>query len=474
MKQLVSNINSRLNLSRLWQDIVEAISGSDQDFTKGSMGRAILLLSIPMVLEMVMESVFAVVDIFFVSKLGPAAVATVGITESMMTIVYAIAMGLAVGTTALVSRRTGEKDSEGASVTAFQAIATGLLVSLIIAIPGASFASRLLAMMGAEDEMVREGFMYTAIMLGSNGIIMLLFIINAVFRSAGDAAISMRILWIANLINIILDPLLILGIGPFPELGIKGAAIATTTGRGIGVAYQFWLLFNGSRRVTLKVGHMYIQAKVLWRLIRLSLGGIGQSLISTTSWIGLVRIIAEFGQDALAAYTIAIRVIIFTLLPSWGFSNAAATLVGQNLGAGQPERAQRSVWLTAKVNMVFMGLVAVVFILNPDFFIRIFIDDPEIIAMGAVCLRIIAYGYVFYAMGMVMVQALNGAGDTGTPTLINFFCFWMLEIPLAFFLAMRWGVDENGVYWAIIIAESVMTLIAAIAFTRGKWKLRKV
>lgn len=474
MNQLVSNNNSKFNLRRLWRDILEAISGSDQDFTKGSMGRAILLLAIPMVLEMVMESIFAVVDIFFVSKLGPAAVATVGITESMMTIVYAIAMGLAVGTTALVSRRTGEKDPEGASVTAFQAIATGLLVSLLIAIPGASFASRLLTLMGAEDEMVREGFMYTAIMLGGNGIIMLLFIINAVFRSAGDAAISMRVLWIANLINIILDPLLILGIGPFPELGIKGAAIATTIGRGIGVAYQFWLLFNGRGRVKLKVQHMFIQVKVLWQLIRLSLGGIGQSLITTTSWIGLVRIIAEFGQDALAGYTIAIRVIIFTLLPSWGFSNAAATLVGQNLGAGQPDRAQRSVWLTAKVNMIFMGLVAVVFILVPGFFIRIFIDDPNIIASGAVCLRIIAYGYVFYAMGMVMVQALNGAGDTGTPTLINFFCFWLLEIPIAYFMALRWGVGENGVYWAIIIAESAMTLVAAFAFTRGKWKLRKV
>jgi putative MATE family efflux protein len=474
MNQLVSNNNSKFNLKSLWRDILEAISGSDQDFTQGNMGRAILLLSIPMVLEMVMESIFAVVDIFFVSKLGPAAVATVGITESMMTIVYAIAMGLAVGTTALVSRRTGEKDPDGASVTAFQAIATGLLVSLLIAIPGASFASRLLTLMGAEDEMVREGFMYTAIMLGGNGIIMLLFIINAVFRSAGDAAISMRVLWIANLINIILDPLLILGIGPFPELGIKGAAIATTIGRGIGVAYQFWLLFNGRGRVKLKVRHLLIQVKVLWQLIRLSLGGIGQSLITTTSWIGLVRIIAEFGQEALAGYTIAIRVIIFTLLPSWGFSNAAATLVGQNLGAGQPERAQRSVWLTAKVNMIFMGLVAIIFILVPGFFIRIFIDDPNIIASGAVCLRIIAYGYVFYAMGMVMVQALNGAGDTGTPTLINFFCFWMLEIPLAYFMALRWGVGENGVYWAIIIAESAMTLIAAAAFTRGKWKLRKV
>jgi putative MATE family efflux protein len=474
MNQLVSNNNLKINLRRLWKDILESISGTDQDFTKGNMGRAILLLAIPMVLEMAMESIFAVVDIFFVSRLGPAAVATVGITESMMTIVYSIAMGLAVGTTALVSRRIGEKNPEGASVAAFQAIATGLVVSLLIALPGAAFASRLLTLMGAEGEMVREGYMYTGIMLGGNGIIMLLFIINAVYRSAGDAAISMRVLWIANLINIILDPLLILGIGPFPELGIKGAAIATTTGRGIGVAYQFWLLFNGRGRVKLKVRHMFIQVKVLWQLFRLSLGGIGQSLIATTSWIGLVRIISAFGEDALAGYTLAIRVIVFTLLPAWGLSNAAATLVGQNLGAGQPDRAQRSVWLTAKVNIIFMGLMAIVFIFIPGFFIRIFINDPSIIASGAVCLRIFAYGYVFYAMGMVMVQALNGAGDTGTPTLINFFCFWMLEIPLAYFMALKWNVGETGVYWAIIISESAMTLIATFAFSRGNWKLRKV
>jgi putative MATE family efflux protein len=466
--------NSANNFRSILRSIMESISGTDQDFTEGSLGRAILLLSIPMVLEMTMESVFAVVDIFFVSKLGPSAVATVGITESLMTIVYAIGMGLAVGTTALVSRRIGEKNRDGASFVAFQAILTGLIISLLIAIPGASFTSRLLDIMGAEEKMISDGFMYTSIMLGSNGIIMLLFIINAVFRSAGDPAISMRVLLLANLINILLDPMLILGIGPFPELGIKGAAIATATGRGIGVAYQFWLLFNGRGRVRLLPVHMYVQIKVLLSLIRLSLGGIGQSLIATTSWICLVRIIAEFGSGALAGYTIAIRVIVFTLLPSWGLSNAAATLVGQNLGARQPERAQRSVWLTARVNMIFMGLVSIVFITVPDFFIRIFIQDPEIVGYGAVCLRIISCGFVFYGLGMVMIQALNGAGDTATPTAINLVCFWMVEIPLACLLALKLGIEENGVYIAIISAESLATLIAALIFSRGKWKLRQV
>ncbi len=474
MNNKITNNSVQHNLKQLWKSVIESISGTDLDFTEGRLGKAILLLSIPMVLEMVMESVFAVVDIFFVSKLGTYAVATVGITESLMTIVYAIGMGLAVGTTALVSRRIGEKNREGASVVAFQAIFVGLIISIVIAIPGAIYASRLLDVMGAEDEMVRDGFIYTAIMLGSNGIIMLLFIINAVFRSAGDAAISMRVLWLANLINIILDPLLILGIGPFPELGIKGAAIATATGRGIGVIYQFWLLFNGKGRVQLKTRHLFVQIRILLSLIRLSLGGIGQSLIATTSWIALVRIIAEFGSGALAGYTIAIRVIIFTLLPAWGLSNAAATLVGQNLGANKPDRAQRSVWLTAKANMIFMGLVSIVFIAFPAFFIRIFIQDPEIVAFGANCLRIIAFGFVFYGMGMVMIQALNGAGDTTTPTIINLVCFWMLEIPLAYTLALKLEAGENGVYIAIIVAETCMALIAGYIFRRGKWKLRKV
>ena len=455
-------------------DIREAISGTDQDFTNGKLGRAVFLLSIPMVLEMLMESVFAVVDIFFVSKLGANAVATVGITESLLTIIYSIGMGLAVGTTALVSRRIGQKNRDGASVAAVQAIISGLVLSLFIAVPGALFADTLLSLMGAEEELVTEGYKYTAIMLCGNGIIMLLFIINAVFRSAGDAAISMRVLWFANLINIILDPCLIFGLGPFPELGIKGAAIATNTGRGLAVLYQFYLLFNGKGRVKLYVRHLSVQLAILARLIRLSLGGIGQSLIATTSWIGLVRIVAEFGSEVLAGYTIAIRIIVFAILPSWGLSNATATLVGQNLGAGKPDRAQRSVWYTGKVNMVFLGIVAIVFIAIPGFFIRLFIDDPEVIKSGIICLRIISYGYVLYALGMVMVQAFNGAGDTGTPTLINLFCFWLIEIPLAYVLAILLGFEEKGVYVSIITAESIMSLTALMLFRRGKWKLREV
>jgi putative MATE family efflux protein len=473
----MSQINQNTNQSRIiiiWKDILEAVGGTDQDFTNGKLGRAIFLLSVPMVLEMIMESVFAVVDIFFVSKLGANAVAAVGITESLMTIIYSIGMGLAVGTTALVSRRIGEKNREGASVAAFQAIISGLIISVIIAIPGAVFAARLLTLMGAEEELVREGYMYTSIMMGGNGIIMLLFIINAVFRSAGDAAISMRVLWFANLINIILDPCLIFGLGPFPELGIKGAAIATNTGRGLAVAYQFYLLFRGKGRVQLFLRHLNIQMRVLAKLIRLSLGGIGQSLIATTSWIGLVRIVAEFGSEVLAGYTIAIRIIVFSILPSWGLSNATATLVGQNLGAGKPERAQRSVWFTGKVNMIFLGLVAIVFIATPGFFIRLFITDPLVIESGTLCLRIISYGFILYALGMVIIQAFNGAGDTGTPTLINLFCFWFIEIPLAYVLAILLGFEEGGVYISIITAESLMAITALVLFRRGKWKLRQV
>jgi len=459
---------------KLLRDLVEAISGTEQDFTKGKLSRAILLLSIPMVLEMVMESVFAIVDIYFVSKLGPDAVATVGITESLMTLIYAIAMGLSMATTAMVSRRIGEKDKKGAGTAAFQAILTGAFVSLMIAIPGIIWAPRLLTLMGASAEMASAYSGYPAIMLGTNIVIMMLFLINAVFRSSGDAAISMRVLWMANILNVILDPCLIFGWGPFPELGIAGAAVATSIGRGIAVLYQFWLLFYGKKRVSLSRQNIRIDFGVINKLIRLSLGGIGQFMIATSSWIGLVRIISMFGSEVLAGYTIAIRLIMFSLLPSWGISNAAATLVGQNLGAKKPDRAERSAWKTGTINLLLLGFIGIIFIMFPDPFIRIFIDDPEVIQTGASCLRIISYGFLAYGFGMVMVNSFNGAGDTATPTKINFFCFWLLEIPLAYVLAMPFKMQQEGVFYAILIAETVMTISAIWLFKRGKWKLKEV
>ncbi len=463
-----------LRLRSLWSDIRESVYGTEQDFTSGRISRAILLLSIPMVLEMVMESVFALVDIFFVSRLGPGAVATVGITESLLTIIYALAVGFSVGTTALISRRIGEKNSEGAAVGAVQAILVGIMMAVVIGVTGAVFSKDFLRLMGATPDIVESGYMYTRIMMGGNIVIMLLFIINAVFRSAGDAAISMRVLWIANIINIILDPCLIFGWGPFPELGIKGAAVATNIGRGLAVVYQLFLLFRGRGRVKILSKHLRFNFKVMGKLIRLSLGGIGQNIIATSSWIGMVRIIAVFGSNVLAGYTIAIRIIIFAMLPAWGLGNAAATLVGQNLGANKPERAERSVWLAGYANMIFLGLIALFLIINPAFFIKLFIDNEQVINAGATCLRIVSYGFLFYGMGMIVIQALNGAGDTMTPTKINFFCFWLLEIPLAYLLAITTGMQEKGVYISIVVSESVMTLAGLYYFRLGKWKLKKV
>jgi len=463
-----------IRTGRLCLHFREAIAGTEQDFTTGRLGRAIFLLSIPMSLEMLMESIFAVVDIYFVSKLGPDAIATVGITESMITIVYAIAFGLSTATSSMVSRRIGEKNHEGASLAAFQAILTGLIVSVAIAVPGLIFSRKLLRIMGASPVIVNEMWSFTAIMIGGNSIIMLLFIINSIFRSAGDAAVSMRVLWMGNLINIVLDPLLIFGIGPFPEMGVTGAAVATTTGRGLAVLFQLYLLFNGRKRVRLAVRHLRVDWKIMHTLVKLSLGGIGQHIIATSSWIGLVRIISEFGSIVVAGYTIALRIIVFALLPSWGLSNAASTLVGQNLGANKPIRAERSVWITGWINMVFLGSLGLILILFSEFFIRLFIADPAVIASGCEGLRIISLGFIAYGFGMVLVNSMNGAGDTVSPTLINIFCYWLLEIPLAYFLAFYMGMRENGVFISILVAESVMTFSAFWVFRMGKWKLKRV
>lgn len=465
---------NRQRTLQIFTDIKEAISGTEQDFTMGSMRRAIFLLAVPMVLEMLMESAFAIFDIYFVSRLGADAVATVGLTESLITIVYAIGVGLSMATTALVSRRIGEKDPDKAARAAFQSIITGLAVSLLIAIPGMIFAKDLMRLMGANETIVNEMSSYTAIMLGGNGVIMLLFIINAVFRSAGDAAISFRVLVIANGLNIILDPLLIFGYGPFPELGITGAAIATNTGRGLAVLYQLYLLFYGKGRVRLSAKNIAIRMETIKKVLKLSAGGIGQYLIATSSWIGLFRIMSEFGSEALAGYTIAIRILIFTLMPAWGISNAASTLVGQNLGAGKPERAEKSVWAVGRINMFYIGAVSILLILLPATFIGIFTSEAGLADSGVMALRIVSYGLILYGLGMVVVQSFNGAGDTVTPTKINFVTFWIIEIPLAYLLALVIGMGEQGVYYSIIIAESLMTLAAVYYFRKGKWKLKQV
>jgi putative MATE family efflux protein len=469
---LVSKDKNRFR--SFFRDISDALSGSEQDFTEGRLSRAILLLSIPAVMEMVMESVFVIVDIFFVSKLGADAIATVGLTESMITIIYAIAIGLGTATTSLVSRRIGEKNPDSASRAAFQAILTGLAISVLIGLPGALFAGKLLDLMGASKPIVENMSGYTRIMLGGNVVIMMLFIINAIFRSAGDAAVAMKVLWIGNIINIILDPCFIFGLGPFPQMGVTGAAIATTIGRGTAVLVQFYILFFGKKRIRLSFSHLSVDFKVMLKLLKLSFGSIGQNLIGTTSWIALVRIISTFGSEVVAGYTIAIRIIGFTILPSWGISNASATLVGQNLGAKKPERAERAVWVTGWVNMILLGVIGLILVMFPEPFIRLFIDNENVIKSGITGLRIISIGFVAYGLGMVLVNSFNGAGDTSTPLKINIFAFWLVEIPLAWLLAIKADFREEGVFISIVVAESLMTFIAWLVFRRGKWKLKEV
>src|SRR6202140_496133 len=421
----------------LWTSLAEAIRGSHQDYSSGSLNRAIFLLAVPMVLEMVLESLFAVVDVFWVGRLGADAVATVGLTESMLSLVFAVGLGLSLSTTAMVARRIGEKDPEGAAVAGVQAIAIGLAVSAAVGLPCVFLAPRLLGLMGASPQIIAVGSGYARIALGGSGAIMLLFLNNAIFRGAGDAAIAMRLLWVSNIINLVLDPCLIFGWGPFPKLGVTGAALATLTGRSIGVLYQFYRLLRGTERIRILRQQLRLELGVLWRLVRVSLTGILQFAIAHTSWIGLVRIVSIFGSAALAGYTIAIRIVIFVILPSWGLSNAAATLVGQNLGAGKPERTATSVWRTGFYNMIFLGVIGLLFVAFADPIVKLFTHDPEVVPLAASCLRILRYGNIGYAYGMVMLQAFNGAGDTVTPTIVNFFGFWLLEIPLAWWLALH-------------------------------------
>src|ERR1044071_1908009 len=428
----------------LLRTLREAFVGSQQDFTEGSIRRAIFLLAVPMVLEMAMESLFGIVNVFWVAHLKKdAVVAAVGLTESLLPIVFAVAMGLSMATIAMVARRIGEKDHAGASVAAVQAILVGIVVSVPIGLIGIFFTPKLFQLMGASAEVIEAGTGYGRILLGANIVIMLLFLNNAIFRGAGDAAIAMRALWFANIINLVLDPCFIFGLGPFPELGVTGSAIATTIGRGMGVLYQFYMLSSGKGRIQVRLNQARVNFQVMMRLLRVSLGGMFQFLVATASWLGLMLIVTKFGDAAIAGYTIAIRIIIFALLPSWGMSNAAATLVGQNLGAGKPERAERSVWVTGFCNMVFLGLVTIVFVVFARPLINIFTTDPEVVRYGIDALRFISYGYVFYAYGMVMVQSFNGAGDTTTPTLINLSCYWLFQIPLAYTLALPVGLGAR-------------------------------
>jgi putative MATE family efflux protein len=458
----------------LWSSVREALRGSHQDYTTGNLNRAILLLAIPMVLEMVLESLFAVVDVLWVGRLGANAVATVGLTESLLSLVFAIGIGLSMSTTAMVARRIGEKDPEDAAVAGAQAIFLGLLVSLAIGVPSFVFAPQLLRLMGASPEIVATGTGYARIALGGCGAIVMLFLNNAIFRGAGDAAIAMRLLWVSNILNLILDPCLIFGLGPFPRLGVTGAALATFSGRSIGVLYQFYRLMKGSERLRIPPRLLRLNARVMWRLIRVSLTGILQFAIANTSWIGLVRIVSIFGSAALAGYTIAIRIVIFVILPSWGLSNAAATLVGQNLGAGHPQRAEQAVWRTGLYNMLVLGLIGVVFIFTATPLVRLFTHDPAVVPLAASALRILSYGNIAYAYGMVMLQSFNGAGDTVTPTIVNFFGFWVLEIPLAWWLALHLGLHSTGVYLSIVIAQAAVAIASILLFRRGKWKLQLI
>ena len=459
---------------RFWRRSIDfvrlSLRDDDVDYTTGPIGRALGLLAIPMMLEMSMESVFAVVDIAFVSRLGTDAIAAVGITEALVTVLYAVAVGLGMGVTAMVSRRIGAKQTDAAASVTGQAIWIGAVLSIVIGVAGATYAKEMLTMMGASDSVVATGTGFTSVLLGGSVTILYLFLLNAAFRGAGDAAVALRSLWIANGLNIILDPCLIFGLGPFPEMGVTGAAVATTIGRGTGVLYQLWYLFDGRGRLEFHFRHLRVIPSLISRVLIISIGGVGQFLVATSSWIIIMRIVALYGSSAIAAYTIALRMLEFVWLPAWGLGNAAATLVGQNLGARQALRAERSAWLAARYNTIFMSVAGVFIIALAPWIVGLFTDVPEVMSYGTSCLRILGIGFPMYAIGMIITQALNGAGDTVTPTVINLICFWMLQIPLSYWLATTVELGPNGVFLAMVISESLLTVLSVIIFRRGSWK----
>lgn len=458
----------------LWRELREAIRGTEADYTRIGLRKAIFLLAVPMILELVMESTFAVADIYFVGRLGASAVATVGLTETFLFLLYSVAMGLAMAVTAIVARRVGEGHRAEAGTAAVQAVFIAVLASLPFAVAGIFFAPDLLALMGADEWALTHGQGYTRWMLGGNTVIMLLFVLNAVFRGAGDAAIAMRVLWLANAVNLVLDPLLIFGLGPVPALGIRGAAIATTIGRGIGVAFQLWMLFRGSPHLRATLSQVAWRGRIVLDVLKTARGGVGQMVVGMTSWIFLMRILADVGSEAVAGATIALRIVLFTMMPAWGLSNAAATLVGQNLGAGQPERAESAVWRIGAYNMVFLVAVSVVYFLFHRDLIALFSADAAVVAIGGEWLRILSYSYFVYGWWMVSVQAFNGAGDTVTPTKINLVFFWLIQIPLSYLLAIPLGWEHSGVFWGVFVSETSVGLFTLWLFTRGKWKTAQV
>ncbi|MCH2194799.1 MATE family efflux transporter [Kordia sp.] len=464
----------KLSIKQLYSHFKDALKGIQNDFTTGSIRKAIFMLSIPMILEMLMESIFAIVDIAFVSQVSTNAVATIGLTESVVTLVYAVAIGVSMAATAMVARRIGEKDPDGASKIAAQAIFLGVFIASIVSVIGIIYPKEILGLMGGEPDLIEEGYGYTQILLGGNVTIMLLFLINSIFRGAGNASVAMKALILSNCLNILLDPLFIFGLGPIPAFGLEGAAIATPIGRGSAVVFQLAILFYGWSVIKINFKDLVLRAGIMINLLKISLGGIGQFIIGTSSWIVLMRIMSEFGSDVLAGYTIAIRVVMFTLLPCWGMSNAAATLVGQNLGAKQPDRAETSVWKTGKYNALFMGIVSIAYLVFAKEIIGLFTDESIVIANGASCLQIIAAGYIFYGYGMVVIQSFNGAGDTKTPTVINFFCFWAFQLPFAYLMAIYFDLGPQGVFWAITFAQVLIAIVGIFVFKQGKWKAVEV